>query len=71
VRPRAITVEIEPDDPRTDDPHAARSFAVQLRRGPRAVIVAADLGRFSAAALAEDLRELLGPARRRTGGTTE
>jgi hypothetical protein len=68
---RAVTVEVDPDDSNAADPAAARTFLVRLRRGKRAVVVAREVGRFSAAVLAEELRGLLGPVARQGGGTTE
>lgn len=65
-----ISVEVEPDDARLDDPDTARTFVVRVRRGKRSVVVAHGVGRFSAAALADDLRGLFGTVTRQGGGTT-
>ena len=70
-RPSArISVEVEPDDARLDDPNTARTFVVRVRREKRSVVVAHGVGRFSAAALADDLRGLFASTARQGGGTT-
>ena len=55
----AVTVEVDHAD---DEPDAqvGRDWVVRLRRGRRAVVVQRGLGRFSAVALAGELRGLLG-----------
>jgi len=65
-----ISVEVEPDNSHLEDPAAARTFIVRLRRGKHSVVVANGAGRFSAAALAEDLRGLLAPKAQQGGRTT-
>ena len=71
-RPSRITVEVDEDDSNTDDRAGARViFVVRPRRGNRAVTVANGVGRFTAAALAADLRGLFEPTTRQEGVTTE
>lgn len=61
-RPPLLVEVHQPDtDPDSAALHHARSWTVQLRRGPNAVIIGQDLGRFSATALARDLQQLLDP----------
>ncbi len=52
----ALTVEIDQDD---DDQLSGRDWVVRVRRGCRSVVVAHGLGRFSAAAMATELRGVL------------
>lgn len=56
VRP-AVVVEV--DQHTGDDDIHGRDWVVRLRRGPRVVVVQGGLGRFSATALATELRSLL------------
>lgn len=55
----SIEVDQQEDAGDSDGPHPGRAWVVLLRRGPRTVIVGRDLGRFSATALAAELRQLL------------
>lgn len=57
--PAEITVEVVADTSSDVPPSATRHFTVRLRRAEKTVVVANDVGRFSAALLAEDLRLLL------------
>lgn len=56
VRP-SLTVEVDQRAGDLDD--SSRDWEVRIRRGRRVVIVRADLGRFSATALATELRSIL------------
>ena len=58
---RTVAVEVDHQD--GDDVQAGREWTVRLRRGTQTVIVGHDLGRFSATALAIDLRRVLGDGR--------
>jgi len=59
------TVEVAQDDePDDDGPDAGRNWVVRLQRGHDTVTIGRDLGRFSAMALAGDLRRLVGPTHR-------
>jgi hypothetical protein len=51
-----VLVEV---DQHTDDDEPGRAWVVRLRRGPNVVVVQGGLGRFSATALASELRSLL------------
>ncbi len=51
----ALTVEIDHDD----DQLSGRDWVVRVRRGARSVVVAHGLGRFSATAMATELRGIL------------
>jgi hypothetical protein len=51
----ALTVEIDQDD----DQLSGRDWVVRIRRGVRSVVVAHGLGRFSATAMAAELRGIL------------
>jgi hypothetical protein len=64
-----VDVEVVQDD-HDDDSHAGRNWVVRLQRGHDSVTIGQDLGRFSAQALAGDLRRLFGPARQ-GGGAIE
>jgi hypothetical protein len=64
-----IGVELSFDDA-DDTTGAQRSWRVKLRRGKREVTVASGVGRFSATELANELRDLIEPARRK-GDETE
>jgi hypothetical protein len=62
----AIVVEVVQDDSGEDDGiQAGRNWVVRLQRGDDTVTIGHDLGRFSAQALAGDLRRLFGPAGQR------
>jgi hypothetical protein len=56
VRP-ALTVEVDQDANEEEQP--GRDWAVRLRRGRDTVVVGRGLGRFSATALATELRSLI------------
>jgi len=56
-----ISVEATQDEHGDDGPRGGRTWTVTLRRGPNAVIVGHDLGRFAATALTGELRQLLHP----------
>jgi hypothetical protein len=62
-----ITVEIEHEDENVDHPHPGRTWTVTLRRGQNTATVNWDLGRFAAAALAEELKTLLNPHQHERG----
>jgi hypothetical protein len=53
----ALTVDVDHDPSEGSQP--GRDWVVRLRRGPHAVILRQGLGRFSATALATELRSLL------------
>jgi len=58
----AVVVEVAQDDEHDDDGiKAGRHWVVRLQRGHDIVTIGRDLGRFSAQALAGDLRRLFGP----------
>jgi hypothetical protein len=52
----ALTVELDQDD---DDQLSGRDWVVRVRRGAQSVVVGHGLGRFSATAMATELRVLL------------
>ena len=52
-------INIETDQDPDPDGHPGRTWTVTLRRGQHHVIVGHHLGRFTAAALTDNLRELL------------
>lgn len=60
-----VAVEVGQDDDRQDESHSGRNWVVRLQRGTDSVTVARDLGRFSATALAGELRSLFAPTRQR------
>jgi hypothetical protein len=62
----AITVDLDHDD----TTHSGAGWTVTLRRGPRAVTVASDLGRFAATMLRDDLQRLLHPRTKEAPHTT-
>ncbi len=65
----AVAVEVAQDDDHVDDgTWAGRDWIVRLQRGHDSVIVGRDLGRFSAMALAGELRRFLGGANGHDGG---
>ena len=55
-KPNVLAVELELDD---DSADPGRDWVVRLRRGSRSVVVGRDLGRFSAAVLAAELRTVV------------
>ena len=57
-----VAVEVVQDDEHDDRSQARRNWVVRLQRGDDTVTIGQDLGRFSAQALAGDLRRLFGPA---------
>lgn len=57
-----VAVEVAQDDEHDDGTQAGRNWVVRLQRGDDSVTIGHDLGRFSAQALAGDLRRLFGPA---------
>jgi hypothetical protein len=63
----AVDVEVVQDDECDDGAQAGRNWVVRLQRGHDTVTIGQDLGRFSAQALAGDLRRLLGPTRQEGG----
>jgi hypothetical protein len=64
-----VAVELGQDDEHDDDgSQAGRNWIVRLQRGHDSVIIGRDLGRFSALALAGELRRFLGGANRHEGG---
>jgi hypothetical protein len=67
----AVDVEVVQDDDHDDNgTQAGRNWVVRLQRGHDSVIIGQNLGRFSAMALAGDLRRLFEPARQ-GGGAIE
>ena len=66
----AVAVEVVQDDEHDDGSQAGRHWVVRLQRGHDSVTIGQDLGRFSASALAGDLRRLFEPARQ-GGGAIE
>ena len=63
-----VAVEVAQDDDHDDNgSHHGRDWLVRLQRGHDSVTIARDLGRFSALALAGELRRLFAPARREGG----
>lgn len=65
--PRTITVEIDHPDHSPDGRPAERVWTVRLRRGTRTVTIADNLGWPTATALADQLEQLLRPARQERG----
>ena len=65
-----VTVEVDRHEVDDDVSPARHAWTVRLRRGKRIVVIDSQLGRFSADALARELRHLFGPARQ-GGGTIE
>jgi hypothetical protein len=64
-----VAVEVAQDDSNNDDgSRAGRDWIIRLQRGHDSVIVGRDLGRFSAMALAGELRRFLAGAGRHAGG---
>lgn len=64
-----VAVEVAQDDSDNDDgSRAGRDWIVKLQLGHDSVIVGRDLGRFSAMALAGELRHFLGGANGHGGG---
>ena len=55
-----LSIDVHQDDDDTGNP---RTWTVQLRRGVDTITIGRDLGRFTAAALARDLQQLIHPAR--------
>ena len=55
--PSSLTVEVDHDD--TTDEEPGRNWVVRLRRGSGTVVVGRGFGRFSASALATELRGLI------------
>jgi hypothetical protein len=55
-KPNVLAVDIELDD---DSENPGRAWVVRLHRGNRSVVVGRDLGRFSAAVLAAELRTVV------------
>jgi hypothetical protein len=70
-RSRGVTVEVVNPDESVDGRPAVRVWTVRLRRGRRAVTVAAGLGWASATALSEDLQRLLAASPRSKGAPLE
>jgi hypothetical protein len=65
----AVAVDVaQDDDDRDDGSRAGRDWIVRLQRGHDSVIVGRDLGRFSALALAGELRRFLAGANGHEGG---
>ncbi len=64
-------VHVDVDHDGNDDEGAGRFWTVALRRGHRRVVVGRELGRFSATALAGELRALLQPRSRQEGDAIE
>ena len=65
----AVAVDVAQDeDDRDDGSRAGRDWIVRLQRGHDSVIVGRDLGRFSALALAGELRRFLAGANGHEGG---
>jgi len=66
-----LTVEVDHGSTSAKHRPAGRVWLVRLRRGDRAVIVAAGLGRPSADHLAHQINQLLHPTPLAKGGTNE
>ncbi len=62
----AITVDVDHDNTVT----SGAGWTVTLRRGPRTVTIATNLGRFAAIMLHDDLQRLLHPRREEGAPTT-
>lgn len=60
TRPTRVELSVEVERAETAGDDSSRDFEVRLRRGTRSVVVARGLGRFSATALATDLRSVVG-----------
>ncbi len=65
-----ITVEVTQREVDDDVSPVWHAWTVSLRRGGRQVVIATAMGRFSADALAKELRDLIGPIRQ-GGGVIE
>jgi hypothetical protein len=64
-----VAVDVAQDDKDSDDgSRAGRDWIVRLQRGHDSMIVGRDLGRFSAMALAGELRQFLGGVNGHGGG---
>ncbi len=63
----AITVDVTQREVDDDVSPVWHAWTVSLRRGRRQVVIATAMGRFSADALANELRDLIGPIRQRGG----
>jgi hypothetical protein len=70
-RRAGVTVEVAHPDTSPDGRDTNRVWLVRLRRGPRAVTIATDLGWPSAYALATQLEQLLGARPRQEGGAID
>jgi hypothetical protein len=70
----SLAVALDRDD-NEDEHRSARDWMVSLRRGEQSVVIASGLGRFSATALAAELRAVVGgrgsSIARRKGDTIE
>ncbi|HEX2053001.1 MAG TPA: hypothetical protein VHJ78_04635 [Actinomycetota bacterium] len=64
-----LTVDVHQED--DDGQGAGRCWTVALRRGRHSVVVARELGRFSASQLCNELRALLHPRSQQKGDTIE
>ncbi len=68
--PPVVVEVLQTDEHDEDGTHAGRNWVVRLQRGHASVTIGQNLGRFSAMALAGDLRRLFEPARQ-GGGAIE
>ncbi|MGH9046471.1 MAG: hypothetical protein ACRDVW_04060 [Acidimicrobiales bacterium] len=66
-----LIVEIDHEPTEADERPLGRVWSVLLRRGPRHVVIAAELGRPSAENLAADISWLLGDLPVTTGGAID
>lgn len=66
-----LVVEVDHPDTSPDGRRVQRVWSVRLRRGQRIVVIADDLGRPSARALAGQLEDLLRPTPAPKGGPIE
>lgn len=66
-----VVVEVEHPDVSPDGRPSDRVWVVRLRRGPKVVVIANDLGWPSATALAGQLHDLLFDRRKQKGGAIE
>ena len=71
VRGGVLSVEVDHEGDQAAGRPTGRVWLVRMRRGPRSVVIAAELGRPSADHLAGQLNELLATRRRAKGAAIE